>query len=71
MVRLCSSTVGGKGSIPGQGTKIPHAAMVWQKKKKKKSGHFVILEFTIFLVRGPYLLACRILGIFGLSFSSH
>ena len=31
-LRLCTSTVGGVGSIPGQGTKILHAA---QPKKKK------------------------------------
>ena len=31
---LCVSTTGGLGSIPGQGSKIPHAAQ--QKKKKKK-----------------------------------
>ena len=30
---LRASTAGGRGSIPGRGTKIPHAA--WQKKKKK------------------------------------
>ena len=32
-LRLCVSTAGGTGSIPCQGTKIPHAA---QPKKKKK-----------------------------------
>ena len=31
---LRASTAGGTGSIPGQGTKIPHA-MVCPKKKKK------------------------------------
>jgi len=31
---LCASTTGGVGSIPGQGSKIPHAAQ--QKKKKKE-----------------------------------
>ena len=30
---LRASTAGGMGSIPGQGTKIPHAA---QQSKKKK-----------------------------------
>ena len=33
-LRLCPSSAGGAGSIPGQGTMIPHAAQ--QKKKKKK-----------------------------------
>ena len=31
---LCVSPTGGLGSIPGQGSKIPHAAQ--QQKKKKK-----------------------------------
>ena len=30
---LCASIAGGRGSIPGQGTKIPQAA--WCGKKKK------------------------------------
>ena len=30
-LRLCTYTLGGVGSIPGRGTKIPHA----QKVKKK------------------------------------
>ena len=34
-LRLHASHVGGKGSIPGRRTKIPHA--MWQKKKKKKN----------------------------------
>ena len=34
-LRLCTSTAGGTGSIPGQGTKIPHAMQCNQKKKKK------------------------------------
>ena len=29
---LCASTAGATGSIPGQGTKIPHAARHGQKK---------------------------------------
>ena len=33
-LRLRSSTAGGRGSIPGQGTKIPHASRRGQKKKK-------------------------------------
>ena len=35
-LRLCASNSGGTGSIPGQGTKSPHAAWHGQKKKKKK-----------------------------------
>ena len=33
---LCAPTAGGMGSIPGWGTKIPHAAWCGKKKKKKK-----------------------------------
>ena len=32
MVKDCASSAEGMGSIPGQGTKVQHAA--WQKKKK-------------------------------------
>ena len=32
---LCVPNLGAVGSIPGQGTKIPHAAWHSQKKKKK------------------------------------
>ena len=35
-LRLRATTAGGKGSIPGQGTKIPHAKQCGQKEKKKK-----------------------------------
>ena len=31
---LCASATGGLGSIPGQGSKIPHATQ-WGKKKKE------------------------------------
>ena len=34
-LRLCVSTVEAMSLIPGQGTKIPHAAWQGQKKKKK------------------------------------
>ena len=34
-LRLCASTAGGTGLIPGQGTKIPHATWCSQKQKKK------------------------------------
>ena len=35
-LRLCASSAGGVGSIPGQGTKIPHAVLCSQKIKLKK-----------------------------------
>ena len=35
-LRLCTSTTGGSGAIPGQGTKIPHATRRGQKIKLKK-----------------------------------
>ena len=35
-LRLCTSNAEGMDSIPGQGTKIPHAARCSKKKKKKK-----------------------------------
>ena len=34
-LRLCATTAGGVGSIPGQGTKIPYAS--WHSKNKKKN----------------------------------
>ena len=34
-LRLDASTAGGRGSIPGQGTNIPHALGHGQKKTKK------------------------------------
>ena len=33
-LRICTSTAGGTGSIPGWGTKVPHAVWCGQKKKK-------------------------------------
>ena len=33
-LRLCKSIAGGMGSIPGGGTKVPHAEQCSQKKKK-------------------------------------
>jgi len=36
MSKTSPSSAGGVGSIPGQGTKIPHASQCGQKKKKKK-----------------------------------
>ena len=35
-LRLLAANVGGTGSTPGQGTKIPHAVWLSQKIKKKK-----------------------------------
>ena len=35
-LRLCTSNVGGLGSIPGWGTKIPCAIWYSQKERKKK-----------------------------------
>ena len=35
-LRLCPSTAGGMGLVPGRGTKILHATWCSQKKKKKK-----------------------------------
>ena len=35
-LRFCSPDAGGTGSIPGWGAKIPHAAQLGQKKKKRK-----------------------------------
>ena len=35
-LRLCICKAGGTGSIPAQGTKIPHAVQCSQEKKKKK-----------------------------------
>ena len=43
-LRLSASTVGGMGSIPGQGTKIPHAARCGQKKKKMEGEILNILQ---------------------------
>ena len=33
-LRLCAPNAGGTGSIPGQGTEIPHAAECGQKTQK-------------------------------------
>ena len=35
-LRLCTSSAGDEGSIPGGGKKIPHAAGRSQEKKKKR-----------------------------------
>ena len=33
---LCSHCAGGVGSIPGKGTKIPHAVQCGQEQQKKR-----------------------------------
>ena len=38
-LRLHASTVGGTSSIPGQRTKIPHAAQCSQKQTNKKNNY--------------------------------
>ena len=45
-LRLHASNAGGMGSIPGQGTKIPHASRPKKKKLKKKK----YLDGTTFLM---------------------
>ena len=42
---LCVSTAGGLGSIPGRGTKIPHARATWPKKKRKEKKRIKELVF--------------------------
>ena len=55
-LRLRASNAGGVGLIPGWGTKVPHAARLGQKKKKKKRNEYIsvripatrkILEYNI------------------------
>ena len=38
-LRLCTSNAGGTGSIPGQGTRIPHGSAKKQKQNKNKKPH--------------------------------
>ena len=42
--RLCVSTAGGMGSVPGQGTKIPHAAQVVHHQRSVL--HYSVLWFA-------------------------
>ena len=41
-LRLCASTARGASSIPGWGTKIPHAAQPKKKKKRDRSNCSVL-----------------------------
>ena len=51
-LRLRASTAGSTSSIPGWGTKIPHAVQQGQKKKKRK-----------FISRELFLFNCKVLTI--------
>ena len=52
MVKTPASNAGGAGSIPGRGTKIPHAAWRSQKKKEKKSGNSLVVQTPCFHFQG-------------------
>ena len=41
MVKVSTSNAGGAGSIPGQGTKVPHAPGSKKKKIKKNRSNIV------------------------------
>ena len=45
-LRLCAATAGGKGSIPGQGTKIPHPACCSQQQQKRCGQHSQVFQPT-------------------------
>ena len=57
-LRLCTSTAGTAGSIPGRGTKIPHTVWCGQKVKRKKiilllknaNHHLNLQQAVIFLL---------------------
>ena len=53
---LRAFTAGGTGSIPGQGTKIPHAMVRPKKKKKKIEERETDAESSkgIFVLCGPF-----------------
>ena len=55
-LRLCASVTGGTGSIPGQGTKIPHATQ--SGKKKKKGREMVKLSSQYLWTRRPWSSGC-------------
>ena len=44
---LCPSNAGSVGSIPGQGTKIPHVLWCSQKMKKKKKIRAQMLTYML------------------------
>ena len=46
-LKLCTSTAGRAGSIPGPGTKIPHAGRCSQKKKKIYSNNNDAITYYI------------------------
>ena len=50
-LRLHASTAGGMGSIPGRGTKIPHAAWHSHEKKEKDGSRHVKVD----TLTGPLL----------------
>ena len=43
-LRLHAPTAGGMGSIPGWGTKVPHAIQLGHSKKKDKNKIFVNID---------------------------
>ena len=45
-LRLCASNAGSMGSIPGQGTKIPHAMRCGQKKTTNKQEMIYVAHIT-------------------------
>ena len=49
-LRLCISTVGGVGWIPGQGTKIPRVQWYSQKKTKKIDRNKLLLAIWLYRV---------------------
>ena len=63
---LRASTVGGTGSIPGRGTKIPHATQRRQKNRKKLKknpyGYFILTptQELVFHVKYFFFLKCII-----------
>lgn len=57
-LRLRTSTAGAVGSIPGRGTKVPHATWCSQKKKESDVSQFTFLTITLMTVwRGEELKA--------------
>lgn len=46
-LRLCTPTAGGKGSVPGGGTRIPHTAWCRQKKKARQSPPWLDIKILL------------------------